>query len=328
MIYNFLNKKNSLKNISNQEFDSILPKLAEELSQVDYCLKYNDEDLFKDWKNLNKWKNQKTDINSTSRIGMKLCEHFFPNFYNIENNKGVSFAKLWKDSNFLEKVLVWNRKSHSTPYLSELKRGVYFCGGLAKSTMYRPQMAKIITRDSKVVLDPCAGWGGRLLGSVSNNCYYYAFEPNQQTFNGLNSMVKFLGIENNVKLICDDALNMEKYNIPKVDTIITSPPYFDLEVYCDSETQSINGKNDYVDWENNFLFPLVENCLSHLNDNGKSCWNVANFKKNNMWNSINNIHNKNLYYENNIYQNKSSPRPTSKLKIKSNDCTIEYARPI
>ena len=41
----------------------------------------------------------------------------------------------------------WNRKSHSTPYLSEIKRGIYFNFGLPKSTMYRPQMAKMIVTD-------------------------------------------------------------------------------------------------------------------------------------------------------------------------------------
>ena len=41
----------------------------------------------KDWDSLLKYKVCATDTNSTVRTGMKLCEHFFPNFYDIKNTK-------------------------------------------------------------------------------------------------------------------------------------------------------------------------------------------------------------------------------------------------
>ena len=129
---------------------------------LDYKPKYTEEELIKDWNKLVEWKSSGNTINSTSRIGMKLCEHFFPNFYDIEDNKGNSFNSLWEDVELLKKVIRWNRKSHSTPYLSELRRGIYFCGKLCKSTMYRPQMSKMVTQGSENVLDPCAGWVGKI----------------------------------------------------------------------------------------------------------------------------------------------------------------------
>jgi len=56
---------------------------------------------------------------------MKLCEHFFPNFFDIENKNGDSFKSLWK-ADKLEKVIRWNRKSHSTPLPIGIEKGNIF----------------------------------------------------------------------------------------------------------------------------------------------------------------------------------------------------------
>lgn len=275
MIEKYLNLRYSLRNISDQEFENILPILASELEQVSFIPHYDDSTLQKDWKNLCNWKSNSNTINSTSRVGLKLCEHFFPNFYDIEM-KNKSFNTLWKSKN-LEKVLRWNRKSHSTPYLSELKRGIYFCFGLTKNTMYRPQMAKLIcdTYKPDSVLDPCAGWGGRMLGTVASGSHYYAFEPNTTTYNNLLRLADFLNIQDKVTIICDDALQIEKYDIPKVNLILTSPPYYDLEIYCRESTQSISKYSTYQDWSLHFFKELIGHCLYQLTDMGVSCWNVS-----------------------------------------------------
>lgn len=325
MIDQFLNKKFSTRNLSNEEFIEILPLMAVELSEFNYLPHYSDLELNDDWNKLLNWMCDKNFINSTSRIGVKLCEHFFPNFYDIKNTKGLSFKDLWNNSKFLEKVIIWNRKSHSTPYISELKRGVYFCGGLPKSTMYRPQMAKIITQKQNRVLDPCAGWGGRMLGSVASGCHYIAFEPNTETYNNLQKLVHFLGIQNYVTLYCDDALNMSKYDFGNVDVVLTSPPYFNLEIYTDELTQSIANCSTYKLWEQNFLFPLIEMCTSRLNPNGKSCWNVANFKNYNMWDSVFNAHSNVNYTKTNEYSVISSARQVNQKK-KILDTTICFQK--
>ena len=58
-IYNYLNKRNILKNMSDDEFDIFLPQFAEELEKVGFdsiISKYNqklkDEEM--DWENLKK----------------------------------------------------------------------------------------------------------------------------------------------------------------------------------------------------------------------------------------------------------------------------------
>lgn len=279
----FLNIRYSTRNLSDSDFETIVPILAAELEKISFLPTYPDEKLRADWKNLQEWEPSEDNLSSTSRIGMKLCEHFCPNFYDIKNSRGVSFSSLWNSKN-LEKILRWNRNCHSTPYLSEIKRGIYFCCGLTKNTMYRPQLMKLACAkyNPKIVLDPCAGWGGRMLGAVSNGCDYIAFEPNTTTYSNLQKMVDFLNIGSKVILICDDALNMKKYNLPMVDMVLTSPPYFDLEIYADEPTQSISKTDTYNEWADGFLRELIKLGIDHLNTDGISCWNVGKVGKNDM----------------------------------------------
>ena len=331
MILNsYLNKRNSTKSLTDSEFEELLPILAQELETVNFLPQYTDEQLKKDWKQLCNWTTNDNHIASTSRIGMKLCEHFCHNFYDIEDSKGVSFKSLWKAKN-LEKVLKWNRKSHSTPYLSELKRGIYFCHGLTKNTMYRPQMMKMacMRYNTKTVLDPCACWGGRMLGAVSYGAHYIAFEPNTETYNNLKRMVDFLGIGDKVTLICDDACNMMAHNLPKVDMVLTSPPYFDLEVYSHEETQSINRTENYRDWANNFLKCIIDLGVNHLNDGGVSCWNVGKVKQNDMNDDVYLFHTM-LGFEKHetlsVLSSKRQSNQTTTKNAKSSDDTVVYKK--
>ena len=327
MIQTFLNIKNSVRNLSDVEFENILPTLSSELEDISFYYSYSDSDLLKDWNALIKWNARVDTMASTQRVGMKLCEHFFPNFFDIENKDGNSFKSLWK-ADKLEKVLRWNRKSHSTPYLSELRRGIYFNYKLAKSTMYRPQMAKMVVTNlgAKRVLDPCAGWGGRMLGSVAAGAEYVAFEPNTETYEGLLKLIKLLGIEDKVRIIKDSALEMDKYDIGEFDLILTSPPYFDLEVYSHEDTQSIKGCDTYSMWVNNFLKPLIELSISHMKQNGWSCWNVHNVGKMKMIDDVKVIHEG--YNNQKVFSVTSSKRQTNQTvsKKKNADITICYSK--
>jgi len=327
MIEQYLNVRHSIRNLSDASFESVIGTLAKELEQVNYLPSYNNKELQLAWKQLCNWTTNSNEFNSTSRIGLKLCEHFFPNFYDIEM-KGKTFKGLWKAEN-LEKILRWNRKSHSTPYLSELKRGIYFCCGLTKNTMYRPQMAKMICDRYKpdIVLDPCAGWGGRMLGTVASGARYIAFEPNTKTFDNLNKLANFLDIQDRVTLFCDDALQMDKYNVPKVDLVLTSPPYFDIEIYSKETTQSITSHSTYNDWAEHFLKPLVGLCLDRLNSNGVSCWNVGKVGNRDMNTDVENYHISRGYKKSLEFKVVSSKRQAiNKTKNeKSTDNTVVYS---
>lgn len=331
MLSDILNKRNATRNMSDADFEAALPSLAKELENTSFYFSYTDEDMRKDWKKLCEWTTTENSINSTSRLGMKLSEHFCPNFYDIESATGTSYKNLWTAKN-LEKILRWNRKSHSTPYLSEIKRGIYFCCGLTKNTMYRPQMMKLacIKYKPQRVLDPCAGWGGRMLGAVSYGAHYTAFEPNTVTYANLKKIVDFLNIHDSVTLICDDARNMNQYNLPKVDMVLTSPPYFDLEVYTHEDTQSITNTTSYQEWADSFLREIIKLSINYLNENGVSCWNVGKVKNRDMNTDVLKYH-KEFGYDFKdtltVTSSKRQSNQSSGKQAKSSDNTVVYAKP-
>jgi len=328
MVEKFLNVKKSTRILSDETFLKILPKLSEELSEIDYLCYYSDKVLLKDWEKLKNFNTREQFTASTTRKGMKLCEHFFPNFFDIKNNKGESFKDYWNKKD-LQKVLKWNRSSHSTPYLSELKRGVYFCNGLTKNTMYRPHLAKMICDfyNPKRVLDPCSGWGGRLLGTTSSGIEYVGFETNNETYKNLLSLVSFLGLENLVTLYNVGSETMEFNN--EFDLVITSPPYFDLEIYSNSYSQSENMFSSYEDWLNKWLKLIIEKSLIALRNNGVSCWNVHNVGDYNLIDDVKEIHEEFGFKMNKEFGLVSSSRQANQNKSRNKkitDLTICFTR--
>ena len=184
MIELFLNKKDSLRNLSDGDFEKLLPILAAELSTIDFSKStYSESQLISDWNKLKKYSKQTDVISSTVTTGTKLIRHFMPNIYDVTNFKGKSIKNSWNVEN-LEKAIRFNRKYHTTPYLSELIRSLGFVSGLANVTIYKPITThSLITKlASKTVLDFCVGWGGRMLGTACNpNRHYIGIEPNVET---------------------------------------------------------------------------------------------------------------------------------------------------
>jgi hypothetical protein len=251
---------------------------TEELMEIDYHYQYSDNVLLDDWKrlcNISEFK-----LGSQFKPGMKLCQHFCPNFWDIRNAKGMSFAKAWKDPIIMNKVREWGLQGMSKLWLSWIIRAVYMCSGLPQSSFYRPHFSRQIimmtNKSSGILFDPCAGWGGRMLGTVSTGWKYIGCEPNKETYDNLCNIVNFLGIEKHVTLYNIPAEDMD--HIDTCDIVMTSPPYFDLEIYSnDQQNQSYHKFDSYDSWKSNWLQPLVEKSL-RMNPI-LSAWNVMNFNK-------------------------------------------------
>jgi len=282
MMQGIINKKNALKDLSDEQFEVLLPTLATELEVHGILYEtYTDEEIVKDWQSLCKkpLKDDVTNISATNVVGMKIMKKYMKHFHDVTNYKGVSVSSLWKKEH-LEKALRFNRKNHSTPYASEIVRSISFTNGLGKVTMYRPLMARNIVSyfKAKSVLDVCAGWGGRMLGtkSISQYVSYTGIEPCEKTFKHLCTMCNDLEIDN-IMLVNEPA---EKFlnELPqsmKFDVALTSPPYYNLELYSGEDTQSTNNYPNYNTWIEKFLEPVIKNVLNRVT---YSCWSVKNFK--------------------------------------------------
>jgi hypothetical protein len=225
-------------------------------------------------------------IDARSRPGHKILDNFMQHFWDVRNHKGTSVRSLCTQEN-LEQALLKNICMHSTPYKSEIRKMLTMYGAIGNVTKYRTVTSKAITQlfDAHRVFDPCVGWGGRMLGclSASDDIDYIGCEPDTQTYKGLIAILKDEAIPEDVRnraLIynqpAEDVL-MHMHKDELFDMILTSPPYFNLELYTSGE-QSIIKYPTWDDWVDKWLKVVLLSCLSHLFDDGVSCWNVKNFK--------------------------------------------------
>jgi tRNA1(Val) A37 N6-methylase TrmN6 len=75
--------------------------------------------------------------------------------------------------------------------------------------------------------------------------------------------------------------------VPKVDVVLTSPPFYNLENYDRDISEEYQ---TYEMWSSEFLKPLVEKSIKKLKPNGLSCWNVMNCGKHDLVGDIMEIH--------------------------------------
>lgn len=255
-----------------------------DLMAMDYRYRYSTTELQEDWDRLRRIKTFKSG--AQFKPGMKLCQHFCDNFWQIENAAGQSFARAWQDPVIMDRVLNWGRQGMSQLWLSWIRRAVFMNAGIANSSFYRPHFALQLIRQhgstEGTLYDPCAGWGGRMLGTVAAGWRYHACEPNPDTHANLDRMTQFIGAQGQATVRCQPAESFNLAAIGPVDIVLTSPPYFNLEVYTKHADQCYNRWPTYCHWSAQWLKPLITHCLANLRLDGISAWNVMNFKSNDL----------------------------------------------
>ena len=268
----------------------ILAKQIVDCSNTVLVDSYTRDERAKDWLSLEKkvvFENGDViSIDTRTRPGHKILDHFMTHFYDVKNYKGVSVRDLFTQES-LEKALMQNIQMHSTPYVSEIRRMIVMTGGLGSVTKYRTVTSKAIVQffGAKRVLDPCCGWGGRMLGTLAaaKDTAYVACEPDPNTFKGLKGILEDTAIplavrsrarvlEKPAELGLSELLSLEKF-----DLVLTSPPYFNLELYTAGD-QSTTVHNTWEDWTEKWLKPVILGCLACLKEGGVSCWSVKDFK--------------------------------------------------
>lgn len=138
------------------------------------------------------------------------------------------------------------------------------------------------------ILDPCHGWGGRMVGALSTlkSVRYVGVDPAEATSRGVRQLADFLlqaeklqALGSSVELICD---GFETAEIPPgpYDFALTSPPYFDIEHYDNGEKQAWRKYKSAEEFNAIFLRTLIEKTMSHLTPDGVFVLNVSAEKYN------------------------------------------------
>ena len=220
-------------------------------------------------------------IDARSRPGHKLLDHHMPHFWDVTNYKGMSVRGLFTQE-AVEKALITNICMHSTPYKSEIRRMLLMTGGLGNVTKYRTVTAKSIVKfyNAKRVLDPCIGWGGRMLGALAAGAEYVGCEPDPKTVAGLRGILEDVPADISHKAtIRGEAAEVAEVALLEgfYDMVLTSPPYFNLEVYTGGDQSTVRHAT-WEGWVENWLKPVILRGLALLKPGGVSCWSVKNFK--------------------------------------------------
>ena len=226
----------------------------------------------------------KKDALKAWQVGQSSCISFHPHYWRtpVYGREGQTPLERFERDGDLRKTVLRVLKGGYVPNAPRLRS--VLAGGHNSMSNFRPSVAKILIERfcprGGVVWDPCAGWGGRLLGAATASCEprYVACEPQTETHGGLLAMVEWLagylpGVQERIELHGEPA---EDFDPPSgLDLVLTSPPYFKKELYGRDETQSWVRYPTYREWLEGFLAPVMVKARDRLRPGGWLVLNVA-----------------------------------------------------
>lgn len=145
---------------------------------------------------------------------------------------------------------------------------------------FRPVAARDLYRhlNAKSVFDPCAGWGGRMMGAAAAGVEFYGgIDASKQTANSLSNLAIDLDlIDWSIQWSAAEDVHFRDSGF---DVAFTSPPYFDTERYSEDSEQSWKRYPTYAAWRDGFLGPLAVLMAREVRPGGFVCLNIADVKK-------------------------------------------------
>jgi tRNA1(Val) A37 N6-methylase TrmN6 len=124
-------------------------------------------------------------------------------------------------------------------------------------------------------LDISAGWGDRLLSALlyaqlnKQFTMYCGVDPNPCLHPYYQEMIKtFNPLSKKEYILIKDGFETAKLPNTKFDLVFSSPPFFDLEIYSNANTNSLIKYKGEDGWFNGFLMPSLYKAIEYLEDRG------------------------------------------------------------
>jgi len=222
-------------------------------------------------------------------IGLRLANSFHPQMWHVRSQQHrLAPIDYFHDDTCLQALLAraprfWpNRRCWNAQCVRSLFRA-YSSGRVAN---FRPLAARaIIERFSGSggrVLDFCAGFGGRLLGSLTLKRHYIGIDASYLQVDGSKNMLETLrnlsvGSADLYHASAEDFL--PTVHASSVDLVFSSPPFFNAELYGEEPTQSTQRYRTYQDWVDFFLRVIIAEAHRILRPGGFLVINVANNRR-------------------------------------------------
>ena len=218
-----------------------------------------------------------------SNVGMSFCNAFFPHRYQTVVNGKSAWSTFQNDADFMA-VIKSQFQARSSDWVRppNIRGALSVYQGNRTPANFRSTTTKMITDhlcpEGGICWDPCAGFGGRLLGVLASckNVSYIGTEPSPQTVAGLrslgNKLVSLTGISPDRIQILEGVAEKDCPAPGTVDLVLTSPPYFNKEQYLGGPQSHKYG--DYESWKQKFMVPLIRNAFATLKDGGYFAINI------------------------------------------------------
>lgn len=155
-------------------------------------------------------------------------------------------------------------------------------------------------KDGKTYIDPCSGWGIRMIASAVLGLNYVGFDVNKALVTKLNEFgndIQSIKPGFSFKIYEQGSQYKVEELLGKGDIVFTSPPYFNLEEYGDNSLEMENSMVNYETWLSSFVEPMIQNMANYANSGTKVIFNVKDFKSYNLVKDFKSIGEKYLSFE-------------------------------
>jgi hypothetical protein len=229
-----------------------------------------------------------------SSSGMKIIRDFCPQLFTMNRKGSLSPVQIYSDKDMFLDCIRRTIKYADKDSIAAVRSGLKTYRSNKGISNFPPIWAKTVINDldssnNIKMLDYSSGFGGRLVGAYTSGKVkeYLGIDPCKNNYDSVTKIGEVVDYHSNLskKDFSWELKNItaeeyfEKFD-EKFDLVLTSPPYFDLEVYENDKSQSYIKHNSYEDWLNNWHHKTLDSSNSALNNNGYCCVFISNNKEN------------------------------------------------
>lgn len=173
--------------------------------------------------------------------------------------------------------------TYESIYNAARKCGFYLCSEF--NPLYMITIVNYLKQFGTItnILDMSAGRGSRMLAAMILGARYTGVDPCEGTHQFYTTMHLFysslLGRDTDVKIHKSGFETLSTQVLATrgpYDLMLSSPPYFDLEIYEDNENQSVTKFTTLETWVRGFLYPSMSKTLDLLRVDGFMVINMDN----------------------------------------------------
>lgn len=212
----------------NASFDDYVNDVFSWCRKIDFPYPiYSEKLIYNSYKNLCNYSVDNFKMNA--RPGMKVVKHYHKSIYKANKKGKKSPFDAWNNDKLLLKCIK-NRIIYKGNSLdaSRVLAGFSASAIAPCVSVFNPFLAKYIIKkyldNYKTIFDPCSGYSGRLLGTISLNKQYIGQDINEETIYESKKLIEDLNL-NNCQVTCTNSLE----TMGTYDCLFTCPPYGDEE---------------------------------------------------------------------------------------------------